>query len=94
MPKRSIQARRKYSLSFKRKVYEEAYESPGKVRGVARKYDVTPSTIREWKNTLHRLDVIPEKVRPGSSSFRVREIQTQPIDSEEFDALKEFYNMN
>ena len=82
MPKQSKPARRKYSLSFKKKVYDEAYESPGKVRETARKYDVTPSTIRGWKNTLHRLDVMPERDRPTFNHIGLREV----IPEEDSDA--------
>ena len=44
--------RRRFNLTERRRIIDEAYSKPDNIRATARLYDIYPSQIRRWRRAL------------------------------------------
>lgn len=65
--------RKSYSDTFKQKVVREACGSTEDAKEVAAKYEISPSTLSEWK----------KEALSGKDSKRVKELEKQLVDANE-----------
>jgi len=63
--------RKRYSDTFKQKVVREAFSSTEDSKEVAAKYEISPSTLSEWK----------KDALSGKDSKRVKELERQLVDA-------------
>ena len=59
--------RKSYSDNFKQKVVREAFTSTDDAKDIAAKYEISPSTLSEWK----------KEALSGKDSKRVKELEKQ-----------------
>lgn len=65
--------RKTYSDTFKQKVVQEAFSSNLDARDIAAKYEISPSTLSEWKR-----DALS-----GKDTKRVKELEKKLAEAEE-----------
>ena len=86
--------KRRFTISFKKSVVEEAYAEGGGVRATARAHNIIASTIRGWRHSLERYMQAPPSKRPALGKHRVRFDRTKPLDDDIYEDLKNFYEMH
>ena len=65
--------RKSYSENFKQKVVREAFSGSEEAKDVAAKYEISPSTLSEWK----------KEALSGKDSKRVKELEKQLKEANE-----------
>jgi transposase-like protein len=63
-----------YSLAAKRSILSEAYAEPRSVRRIARKYNVQPNQLRQWKQHID-CERTADPSLPSTCSKRVRRVE-------------------
>ena len=81
--------RRKFSLTERRRIIEEAYSKPENIRPTARLHNVYPAQIRRWRRALREAQDRGTPLRRNQS--RVILSPRAPIDSDIYPQMIEFY---
>ena len=82
------QTRRKFSAAFKAKVALEAVKNQQTLAELAKKFEVNPVIISEWKEEfLVNLSATFEREETTDSSQRFKKFQFQPLIGQNFVCL-------